>query len=297
MKMLCLWIETKEYAKSHPLQPRGLSDSTTEEKRLKINSCSYRAATMKRAISLIFLFAAVKGDFVKHIFVPTRMPWHEAHAFCTENYTDLSSISSQSDQDKLTAAGGAGASGWIGLHRDPVNMTAWMWSGGGHITYHNWLPGQPDNFGSHENYGYIMPNGKWNDEDGSKAMPFFCISIGKVRRRRTWEEARMHCRNKRTNLISLMSETDNLLAKRGFKKERVWIGLRFLHDQWLWVNGDPLVYQAWSGDQDQLCPLRKRCGTLTSEGLWENWDCQDKLRFICYWETQHIKSGELVKIA
>uniref|UniRef100_A0A3Q3FG11 C-type lectin domain-containing protein n=1 Tax=Labrus bergylta TaxID=56723 RepID=A0A3Q3FG11_9LABR len=59
--------------------------------------------------------------------------------------------------------------------------------------------------------------------------------------------------------------------------ERVWIGLRFLGDRWLWVDGDPLVYEAWpEGDQEHQCPLRKRCGALTKEGHWENWDCEEK---------------------
>ncbi|XP_041790037.1 snaclec 7-like [Chelmon rostratus] len=103
----------------------------------------------------------------------------------------------------------------------------------------------------------------------------------------TWESAQMHCRKSQTNLISLLSETDHLLARRVFQKvnitERVWIGLRNLDQRWMWVNGDSLVYEAWSkGDQDYRCPIWKRCGALTKDGLWENWDCQEKLNFICY---------------
>ncbi|XP_024864222.1 dromaiocalcin-1-like [Kryptolebias marmoratus] len=104
---------------------------------------------------------------------------------------------------------------------------------------------------------------------------------------KTWEEALEHCRKINENLTSLLSETENLLATNEIQQssitEPVWIGLRYLGDTWLWVNGDPLEYDAWSqgGDQDRQCPMKRRCGALTKEGVWESWDCQEKLSFIC----------------
>ncbi|XP_051811534.1 asialoglycoprotein receptor 1-like [Acanthochromis polyacanthus] len=103
----------------------------------------------------------------------------------------------------------------------------------------------------------------------------------------SWEDALSHCREKQTDLLSLLSETDQLLAKTEIQHnnatERVWIGLRFLGDRWLWVNGDPLEYEAWSKEeaQDHQCPIWKRCGAFNKDGLWENWDCQEKLNFFC----------------
>lgn len=106
--------------------------------------------------------------------------------------------------------------------------------------------------------------------------------------KRTWLQAMWQCKNTHTALVSLASETEHLLSVREIQQddvtELVWIGLRFLQDRWLWVNDDPLDYQAWpkEGDQDHLCPLWKRCGALTKEGRWENWDCDARLNFICY---------------
>uniref|UniRef100_A0A8C6LLT6 C-type lectin domain-containing protein n=1 Tax=Nothobranchius furzeri TaxID=105023 RepID=A0A8C6LLT6_NOTFU len=108
-----------------------------------------------------------------------------------------------------------------------------------------------------------------------------------VQQEKTWEEALEHCNENHSNFTSLLSKTENLLAMNEINKtginEPVWIGLRYLGDRWLWLNGDPLVYQAWSqrGDQDQLCPVTRRCGALTKNGTWENRDCQEKLPFIC----------------
>ena len=119
-------------------------------------------------------------------------------------------------------------------------------------------------------------------------MPFFCFNLIVVENEKTWEEAMEHCRQRYRHLTSLVSETENLLALREIQPknitERVWIGLRYLGDRWLWVNRDPLKYEAWpkGGDQDHQCPMWNRCGALTKQGLWENLDCQKKLNFICY---------------
>uniref|UniRef100_A0A8D0AST1 Novel immune-type receptor 3, related 1-like n=1 Tax=Sander lucioperca TaxID=283035 RepID=A0A8D0AST1_SANLU len=244
---------------------------------------------MKRTIFLLFLCTAVERDLGEHIFVPTTMPWLKAQTYCIQHYTDLSFVSSQSDVDKLlTAAGAKSTIGWIGLHRDYSNITGWKWSGGGYITYKNWAYGQPDNYNKNETYGHILHDGKWNDDKGTQLLPFYCINITVTGVKKSWEKALEHCRERNTDLTSLLSETESILAQKEIHKagitERVWIGLRYLEDHWLWVNGDLLEYEAWpkGGDQDHQCPIRNRCGALTKEGLWENWECGDKLNFICH---------------
>ncbi|KAM6941692.1 dromaiocalcin-1-like [Lycodopsis pacificus] len=118
-------------------------------------------------------------------------------------------------------------------------------------------------------------------------MHFYCIQLTVVVEEKSWEEALEHCRENHTDLSSLLSETDNRMALREYQKnhttERMWIGLRYLGDRWLWANGDPLEFEDWpkGGVQDHQCPIRNRCGALTKAGPWENWDCQDKLNFIC----------------
>uniref|UniRef100_A0A3Q3EM08 C-type lectin domain-containing protein n=1 Tax=Labrus bergylta TaxID=56723 RepID=A0A3Q3EM08_9LABR len=131
--------------------------------------------------------------------------------------------------------------------------------------------------------GRICPNETSSGSDTE--IPFFCFNLMVDEVKKTWEEALEHCRETHTDLTSLNSETERLLAlseiQHNHITEWVWIGLRFLGDRWLWVNGDPLVYEAWpKGDQEHQCPLRKRCGALTKEGHWENWDCEEKLHFI-----------------
>uniref|UniRef100_A0A3Q1GG89 C-type lectin domain-containing protein n=1 Tax=Acanthochromis polyacanthus TaxID=80966 RepID=A0A3Q1GG89_9TELE len=309
---------------------------------------------MERIIVLIFFCIAVEADIGKHIYIPKSLNWPDAQTYCRQYHTDLSYFNSQSDIDKLRKdAGGNIHLGWIGLHRDPNNNTAWMWSGGGHMTYQNWADGQPNNHKGKQNHVVITRDGTWNDLSGSSPYNFYCVNVTVVEEKMSWEDALSHCREKQTDLTSLISDTDLFLAHTKIKyitkrvwiglrflgdrwililsylrpdpactyqqpgssdalshcrekqtdlpslisdtdlllvqtkikniTERAWMGLRFLGDRWLWVNGDPLEYEFWSqeGGQDHQCPIRKRCGALIKEGLWENRDCQEKLYFIC----------------
>uniref|UniRef100_A0AAQ5XYA2 C-type lectin domain-containing protein n=1 Tax=Amphiprion ocellaris TaxID=80972 RepID=A0AAQ5XYA2_AMPOC len=244
---------------------------------------------MERTILFVILYIAVEGEVGKHVYIRQSQKWTEAQAYCRRHHTDLSFLNSQSDMEKLRkAAGGQISDGWIGLQRDPNNSSGWKWSGGGHITYQNWADKQPDNHGGNQNSGFIRSDGKWFDRFEGDSYHFYCVHVTvEEKKKLSWEDALSHCREKQTDLPSLLSETNQLLAHTEIQRknitERVWIGLRFLRDRWLWVNGDPLEYEAWSkqGGQDHQCPIWKRCGALTKDGLWENWDCQDKLNFIC----------------
>uniref|UniRef100_A0A3Q2CTJ8 C-type lectin domain-containing protein n=1 Tax=Cyprinodon variegatus TaxID=28743 RepID=A0A3Q2CTJ8_CYPVA len=90
--------------------------------------------------------------------------------------------------------------------------------------------------------------------------------------RKTWEDALEHCRKNDGDLISLLSEVENHIAHSRIHHsaltQQVWIGMRYLGDSWMWVNGDPVLYTASTtkGDQDYQCPRLRRCGALTKEG-------------------------------
>ncbi|XP_071766614.2 snaclec purpureotin subunit beta-like [Centroberyx gerrardi] len=207
----------------------------------------------------------------------------------TAEHTTLNSpVSSKRDKKKLREAGAQLEQTWIGLYRDPDD-TDWRWSGGGYASYMPWVDGEPNNANEVEYYGSICwscePTG-WNDLPESMLQEFFCLSLIVVKEKKTWEEALQHCREQHTDLTSLVSETEVLLAQREIWEaqttEHVWTGLRYLADRWLWVNGDPLEYQAWSQGEQQQCPAwSQRCGAVSKEGEWESRDCQERLHFIC----------------
>uniref|UniRef100_A0A3Q3KRH6 C-type lectin domain-containing protein n=1 Tax=Monopterus albus TaxID=43700 RepID=A0A3Q3KRH6_MONAL len=228
--------------------------------------------------------------------------WSDAQHYCRQHYTDLSFVRNQNDQDKLQEAAGKNDSkGWIGLHRDPNNNTHWIWSGGEDMTYQNWADNEPNNCSGIESTVTLLSNGKWNDANDKKTLPFYCVHIVTFEVK-SWEEALEHCRLNHGDLPSLLNETEDNLALNKINQtnitDPVWIGLRYLNDRWLWVNGDPLVYEHWAqggGEQDHQCPIQKRCGALSTKG-WESLDCQNKLNFICTRKTDDTPSDKLFKI-
>uniref|UniRef100_A0A3Q3FGC1 C-type lectin domain-containing protein n=1 Tax=Labrus bergylta TaxID=56723 RepID=A0A3Q3FGC1_9LABR len=170
--------------------------------------------------------------------------------------------------------------GWIGLYLNVKSPSQWSWSGGANATRIDYVSFNP----SVGRYMIWKENGLYSS---LLDYGFFCFNLMVDEVKKTWEEALEHCRETHTDLTSLNSETERRLALSEIQHDRITkrvrIGLRFLGDHWLWVDGDPLVYEAWpEGDQEHQCPLRKRCGALTKEGHWENWDCEEKLHFICY---------------
>ena len=255
--------------------------------------------TMDKTILIILFFIAVEAEIGKHTYIKKKEKWTQAQAYCRKHYSELSFVGSQMDQDKLiNAAGENTPDGWIGLHREPDKSNQWKWSGGGDLTYDNWLTGKPDNYKGVENGVGLRHDGKWDDDCMKHCKHFYCIKITVVKIRKSWEEALEHCRETKTELPSLISKLERVQAQNVIQPDEftdpVWIGLRYLNDRWLWINNDSLTFKDWTqGEaQDQQCPVYKRCGALTKTAAWEKWDCQEKLNFICVWEIHNIISGK-----
>ncbi|KAG8014461.1 hypothetical protein GBF38_002930 [Nibea albiflora] len=243
---------------------------------------------MEIVVLKMLFIASVSAQYGKHVYVQKAMLWSDAQNYCRNHHTDLSVITTKWDEQKLQSEvyGTIYGRVWIGLY---LNEEHWMWSGGGNATNVPWAYGEPNDLLT-QKYGAICCGCTWHGWVNLPywyQKPFFCFSLIVVEEKRTWENAFSYCNNKHTALTSLASETEHLLALREIQQdhitERVWIGLRYLADRWMWMDGHPSVYRAWDKeDQDHQCPLRKRCTALTKGGVWESWDCKDQLHFICY---------------
>lgn len=227
------------------------------------------------------------SHFGKHVYVPNSMEWTDAQAFCRGMFTDLSPITTPWDEAALKNVTDGRVFGkfWIGLYKDATGQ--WMWSGGGLAT--TWAATQPVTLlgGKYvsvcwhmcliEGWYSLLP----------QQLPFLCLSLYVIEKQVTWEEAIWNCRETHYTLTSLVSEAENRLALREIQDRNitdpVWIGLRYLFQTWLWVDGSPLVYTAGpqGKDQDYQCPTQSNCAALTSNGVWVALDCKKQLNFIC----------------
>ncbi|XP_030609391.1 C-type lectin lectoxin-Lio3-like [Archocentrus centrarchus] len=246
---------------------------------------------MDEIFTCILLLLSLSGTFTKYVYVKEEKNWPDAQKYCRQTYTDLAPVSNQNDLDKLQQlSGNVDNRMWIGLERNSSNRTQWLWSGGGAVSWFLWEQGEPNGLNRNEDYGGIR-NERWHDFWKGHLCSFFCYSAFVVRENRTWEEALEYCREQHDDLASVASETEILLMQTELKKynttEHVWIGLRFLSGDWLWVDGQELDYELWGQGGKPSCPDAKmKCGALQvtggSLGVWEARDCEKRLNFICY---------------
>ncbi|XP_029026532.1 macrophage mannose receptor 1-like [Betta splendens] len=290
---------------------------------------------MDQAFACILLLLSLRAALGKYVYITNGRTWTDAQAYCEDLYTDLAPVSDQEDTDELRLlSGNTTAFIWIGLERSSTNTDTWMWSGGGEVSKFFWAPGRP--YGQQGSNVGLFHNNLWYDATANQALPFFCYSVVVVEEMLTWEEALQYCRENHQSLASVASETEMLLIQKELTKivttDHIWMGLRFLPNHWLWVDGKPLSYEAWGEGGKPTCPdVKLKCGALnvtqeaqSSSGssaivqvgdlvavrhsyqgnveadtvlstttssneaanaiqmVWEAYDCDEKLNFVCY---------------
>ncbi|XP_029986804.1 dromaiocalcin-1-like [Sphaeramia orbicularis] len=85
-------------------------------------------------------------------------------------------------------------------------------------------------------------------------------------------------------LVSVQPGEDHAYMRfrvREATTDKVWVGLRFLVDQWRWVNGVDMLFS----DLPE-CPVeQQRCGALSTNSnssTLEPMDCLETNNFLCY---------------
>ncbi|XP_069578634.1 tenascin-like [Brachyistius frenatus] len=106
------------------------------------------------------------SSFVK---VEMFLNWTAAQTFCRENYVDLASIRSQTENDIIANLAGQSFV-WIGLHREKV------WSDGSNSLFRHWANEQPDSGQEQCVATSFNDSGQWSDEKCSLSFPFICFT-------------------------------------------------------------------------------------------------------------------------
>ncbi|KAG7216472.1 hypothetical protein INR49_001958 [Caranx melampygus] len=158
-------------------------------------------------------------------FVNQSLNWTEAQNYCREKYTDLATIESVEDLNRLKRPSGITDGSWIGLSDDPKSWwrvmsndsNSWRWSA------------------------------TESDPPGHRVYTVINRSL-------TWTEAQTYCRTHHTDLATIENVEENAEAVSVMTTNSVseaWIGLYRV--RWRWSDNSNSSFTNWnSGQPDDL---------------------------------------------
>ncbi|XP_058842472.1 secretory phospholipase A2 receptor-like [Acipenser ruthenus] len=246
------------------------------------------------AISLVQVTVSVELHLVK-----INKTWSEAQSYCREHYTDLVSIRSTQEVEKIntTVQDVQTERVWIGLFRNNTSQQ-WQWSIGDYFMYLNWEKKPP-----YTDLYAVIVGKQWLDKPSS-TFYFICQKVAErdssalkgyylVTEFKSWTDAQQHCRNNGSELASIRNqeEQEALNTVNTETSRFVWIGLyRESNSQpWKWSNGDPI--EKWDSGEPDLSNTQDVCVSMNGNapgrapGFWNDRSCTERFYFLC--------SGEL----
>ncbi|XP_039532863.1 macrophage mannose receptor 1-like isoform X1 [Pimephales promelas] len=218
-------------------------------------------------------------------YINVRMSWPEAQSYCREKYTDLATVDTMDDVNRLVNIVDAGYSGsvWIGLKRG--TQTRWAWSNGENKSslYSNWASGEPN---QNEDCVSIL-YGSWFDMGCSYRRYFVCYKENNgytmVKTAKTWSDAQSYCRQYHTDLATIHnSEENQQITQILFSGYYIWIGL--FQDSWEWSDKWSRFFRNWAAGQPSQTSGSGDCVGMstTNSGKWAQENCDLQQPFICY---------------
>ncbi|KAK1155270.1 lymphocyte antigen 75-like, partial [Acipenser oxyrinchus oxyrinchus] len=222
--------------------------------------------------------AVASDHFRKYHFVKDEKSWFDAQSYCREKHTDLATIESQAETEKVLKITDGFTDAWIGLYYDKEN---WQWSNGDNVSYYNWT--------SSLNCTSVDSKGEWVDSACHDNKHFMCYNETSERyilieQLKTWYEAQQYCREHHTDLVSVKNKDENKKIKEKANGKPVWIGL--FNNPWKWSDGgDNYTLQNWSEKQPDNHEGKDKCVLIQSKSnkLTLNDDpCSTAHPFFCY---------------
>lgn len=250
---------------------------------------------MKVGLSVLFL-AVLNGTatalfWKNYIYVNSQLKWNAAQAYCRRHFVDLLTIETQAEDDKYQnkMQPNCYKGCWIGLSRKVQTMNFTQWSDGCLVNFNNWDGNEPSNM---NNANCVYASKYWHNDDCTSARSFICYEwkpdLIVVTEMMTWQEALKYCRMNYTDLVSLVTQEDQLAVNS--KSQEIltasfWTGLRFLDGSWFWVIQASTPTKS-PGNLRFMpsCPAKPfHCGAQETESdVLENRNCEEKMNFICY---------------
>ncbi|KAK1155279.1 macrophage mannose receptor 1-like isoform X2, partial [Acipenser oxyrinchus oxyrinchus] len=224
--------------------------------------------------------AVASGHFRKYHFVKDKKSWFDAQSYCREKHTDLATIESQEETEKLNISAGF-TDAWIGLYYDKEN---WQWSSRDNVSYYNWT--------SSLNCTSVDSKGEWVDSDCHDNKHFMCYNETResyilIDQLKTWYEAEQYCRKNYIDLVSIKNNDEDKKIKEKANGNPVWIGL--FNNPWKWSHkGEYSSFHNWNKGEpnsvgNNFCVAMY--GTDNKRGKWNDAGCKFASPFFCYNES------------
>uniref|UniRef100_A0A7M4EUT4 Macrophage mannose receptor 1-like n=1 Tax=Crocodylus porosus TaxID=8502 RepID=A0A7M4EUT4_CROPO len=243
-----------------------------------------------------------------------ELTWHDARTACVTLGGNLATIPNKQLQaflfyhlkEVMTDV-------WIGLHDMHLEM-AFLWTDGSSISYANWALGAPSNknfYNEHDNSEkncviMALGNGKWRDKDCTEAKGYICqinsdpklllssttvpasdfthfggSSYSIIQSKMTWEEARKNCKNKSSELASILDAYSQSFLWLQILKygEPVWIGLNSeMSTYYQWTDNWLIKYSQWARGQPKT---KRACVYVDINGYWNTASCNKNFSSVC----------------
>ncbi|XP_073727201.1 macrophage mannose receptor 1 [Misgurnus anguillicaudatus] len=219
------------------------------------------------------------------------MAWTDAQSYCRERYTDLATVDSMDDVNRMinTVNDGYSGSVWIGLQKG--TQSNWIWSNGEDTIsqYSPWYLGQPS--GGED--CVFSNNNAWFDYWCGNALWFLCYneSTGYIRinSAKNWTDAQSYCRQHYTDLaiVHNSEEQKQLCAAINCDWHWYWIGL--YKESWQWSDQRNFNFRNWAAGHPFINSGDCAAMSTTDSGKWVRYSCDQKYPFICYGEEKFVK--------
>ncbi|XP_016520441.1 C-type mannose receptor 2-like [Poecilia formosa] len=227
--------------------------------------------------------------------------WTEAQQYCRKKHTDLVTVISMTDMERLYASQRDIKEAWIGL-RDQTNaQRSWHWSLP-EVEFNenetNWETGEPNNLKSDQNCGIIWKDSpsflKWGDLSCNEQHNFLCYSENNSSQKyhliyesKNWMEAQSYCRQNHTDLISGLEQLQDGEVNNGLNlttaiSRYIFTGL--FSDTWRWSDGSSFSFRHWNLKFNNQRINSDQCAMTVFDdgGRWKNETCDERKPFICY---------------
>ena len=205
----------------------------------------------------------------EYILTSRSKTWVEAEAEAISKGGHLVTVNDRAEENWLRNTFGKTQGFWIGIN-DAGQEGKFEWANGEPVTYTNWAPGEPNDAGGDQDFGWLnySSSRQW-DDNFSGAILRGIIEIDKsnppppsdgtktykgkkyklTSSNLTWQQAESEAQAAGGHLVTVNDRAEETWLRNNFSKtEGLWIGINDANQEgkFEWANGEAVTYTNWA---------------------------------------------------